>query len=219
MKINYLSETAITITLGDGVSIDNHLEVMHFCSFINNLDFEWIIELVPAYASVSVFVDVNYFQKNEKYLKDLFFKLYENFEAQSNILLSLDKPLIELKVRYSGEDLTYVSEYTKLDIDEVIKLHSETEYVVAMIGFTPGFPYLLGLDSRLIVPRRSIPRLRVPKGAVAIGGSQTGIYPKESPGGWHVIGFIEEELFDVTRPTPNLLQPGDRVKFNSVSIF
>jgi KipI family sensor histidine kinase inhibitor len=116
----------------------------------------------------------------------------------------------------SGPDLDAVAEHAGLSRDDVIARHAAAEYTVAMLGFAPGFPYLLGLDRALQVPRRPSPRTRVPAGSVAIGGAQTGIYPRELPGGWHLIGRTPLVLFDPAREPPCLLAPGDRVRFREI---
>lgn len=123
---------------------------------------------------------------------------------------------VEIPVVYggdSGPDLEQVAHYANLSPDEVIRRHTATEYIVYFIGFQPGFPYLGGLDPQLHVPRRSAPRLMVPAGSVGIGGSQTGIYPAPSPGGWQLIGRSSLQLFDPDQNPPTLLQPGDCVCF------
>lgn len=121
-----------------------------------------------------------------------------------------------IPVCYDGEDLVEVSAATGLTVDEVVALHSAADYTVAAVGFSPGFPYLLGLPERLHVPRRATPRTRVEAGSVAIGGGQAGIYPSASPGGWHVLGRTGVSLFDPHAPVPALLKPGDRVRFMPV---
>jgi KipI family sensor histidine kinase inhibitor len=129
--------------------------------------------------------------------------------------------LVEIPVRYGGEagpDLPDVAERTGLTPAEVIRLHAAPTYLVYMLGFLPGFPYLGGLDPRLATPRLATPRLRIPAGSVGIGGEQTGIYPVESPGGWAIIGRTHLTLFDPTRAEPCLLAPGDRVRFVPVSL-
>lgn len=111
-----------------------------------------------------------------------------------------------LPASYHGEDLERVSEHTGLATEEIIRRHAAQEYLVAMIGFRPHFPYLIGLDPKLVTPRLDAPRLSVPAGAVAIGGEQTGIYPEASPGGWNIIGLTAPELLDT-------IEPGDTVVF------
>jgi len=97
--------------------------------------------------------------------------------------------------------------------DEVVRRHASGDYTVAMLGFLPGFPYLLGLDPSIALPRRATPRTSVPAGSVGIGSAQTGIYPCASPGGWHLIGHTPARLFDARLAQPALLAPGDRVRF------
>lgn len=123
---------------------------------------------------------------------------------------------VEIPVIYGGEsgpDLTVVAEHAALTPRQVVELHSSSDYVVFFIGFQPGFPYLGGLDPRLHIPRRAEPRVAVPAGSVGIGGSQTGVYPLASPGGWQLIGQTRTALFDPLQQPPTLLRPGDRVRF------
>lgn len=123
--------------------------------------------------------------------------------------------LHEITVSYDGPDLVELATRHGLSVAEVVELHTAPIYDVALIGFSPGFPYLAGLDPRLHTPRRAVPRSRVPSGAVAIGGSHTGIYSVETPGGWHILGTTDTRLFDPTREGEAmfLLRTGDRVRF------
>lgn len=121
--------------------------------------------------------------------------------------------IIEIPVIYDGSDLPTVADHTGLSTADIIKLHSQPLYFVQCLGFMPGFPYLSGLDSRLSVPRKHNPATRVAAGSVAIGGSSTGIYPVESPGGWHVIGRTDACLFNPDGQPETLLMPGDQVRF------
>lgn len=212
MKINSLSETAVTITLGEVISMDMHREVMRFCAFLQESAAEELVELVPGYSSVTVFVSVEFYRRHRS-LKEYFSGICAQYRPEEKHELPLNTRTVDIPVDYSGEDLEEVARHAGLSVGETVDIHSKADYVVAMIGFRPGFPYLLGLDPRLSMPRRSTPRVRVPKGAVAIGGQQTGIYPGESPGGWHIIGYTVEELFDVNRNPPNLVQVGDTVRF------
>ena len=122
----------------------------------------------------------------------------------------------EIPVRYDGPDLHEVAELTGLSPEELATRHQRSKYVAGFLGFAPGFAYLLGGDERLHVPRRAEPRVRVPAGAVALGGVYSGVYPRESPGGWHLIGSTETVFFDPTRERPALLAAGDRVRFVAV---
>jgi KipI family sensor histidine kinase inhibitor len=127
---------------------------------------------------------------------------------------------IEIPVCYDdgwGLDLPSLSESLQMPEAEIVERHSSAEYRVQMIGFSPGFPYLAGLPEELHLPRRSTPRLRVPAGSVAIAGNQAGIYPNDSPGGWHIVGCTHVRLFDAAQNPPCFLQPGDGVKFVPVT--
>ena len=119
----------------------------------------------------------------------------------------------ELPVWYAGEDLVEVARSCRLSVEQVIELHSATEYWVGAIGFAPGFAYLGELHERLALPRRATPRTRVPTGSLAIAERQTAIYPQASPGGWHLVGLCPWPLFDAARTPPCPLGLGDRVRF------
>jgi KipI family sensor histidine kinase inhibitor len=112
-----------------------------------------------------------------------------------------------------GLDLPRLSESLQMPKEEIVERHSTAQYRVEMIGFSPGFPYLSGLPAELHIPRRPTPRLRVPGGSVAIAGNQAGIYPNDSPGGWHIVGRTGVRLFDIARTPPCILQAGDVVRF------
>ena len=120
---------------------------------------------------------------------------------------------VEIPVRYGGPDLDDVAQLCALSPEEVVSRHAGAEYTVAFLGFAPGFGYLLGNDPRLTVPRLPVPRTRVPGGTVAIAGPYSGVYPRESPGGWRLIGATEETFFDPSRTPPALLAAGDTVRF------
>lgn len=124
---------------------------------------------------------------------------------------------LTIPVRYDGADLADVAAATGLSEDDVVAVHAAAEYTVAFTGFAPGFGYLTGLDDRLRLPRRESPRTRVPAGAVAVAGEFTGVYPRPSPGGWHLLGHTTAPLWDPSRETPALLRPGLRVRFEPVS--
>ncbi len=120
---------------------------------------------------------------------------------------------VELTVTYDGDDLPEVAEATGLTIDEVVELHAAGRYTCAFCGFAPGFGYLAGLDERLHLPRRATPRTTVPAGAVAIAAGYSAVYPSPSPGGWHLLGRTDADLWDPRRAPPALLRPGTTVRF------
>lgn len=129
------------------------------------------------------------------------------------VLEQVRRRLVEVPVVYDGEDLAEVARRTGLSTAEVVQRHTAPEYLVAFLGFAPGFPYLVGLDPALHVPRRATPRTRVPAGSVGLAGEQTGIYPRPTPGGWQLVGRTDTVLFDASREPPALLAAGDRLRF------
>jgi KipI family sensor histidine kinase inhibitor len=124
-----------------------------------------------------------------------------------------DGHVVTIGVRYDGADLADVARLAGLSPEEVVERHTQPEYVVAFLGFQPGFAYLLGGDERLALPRLDEPRQRVPAGSVAVAGPYSGVYPRESPGGWRLLGRTDAVMFDGARTPPALLAPGDRVRF------
>jgi len=178
-------------------------------ALISNEKIEGIVETIPAYSSLTVLYDPKLldFPAIVERLNELGDKCKEREKFSSPIKI----PII-----YGGKygpDLQFVANYNRLSAEEVIKIHSSAEYLVYMIGFTPGFAYLGGMSKKIATPRLESPRKKVPAGSVGIGGDQTGIYPIESPGGWRIIGRTPLKLFDVEKDPPVLLKPGDKVRF------
>ncbi|MFC5528624.1 5-oxoprolinase subunit PxpB [Cohnella yongneupensis] len=178
---------------------------------IRGLALPWLQELVPAYRSIAVHIRSSRLMVAQA-SEELLLKL-EGFVAS---VAEYSPKLVELPVRYGGEhgpDLEASASRSGLTVQQFIREHSEVVYEVAMIGFAPGFPYLIGLPDRLAQPRRQTPRVTVPFGSVGIAGNQTGVYPVTSPGGWQIIGRTAMQLFRPEEEAPFLLAPGDRVKF------
>ena len=128
--------------------------------------------------------------------------------------------LVEVPVLYGGnygKDIQRVVQFSKLSEGEIIQRHQTRNYLVYFLGFSPGFPYLGGMDQDLTTPRIQTPRKRVPQGSVAIAGGQTGIYPFSSPGGWNLIGRTPLKIFNISNPHNSLIQMGDKVQFKSIS--
>jgi inhibitor of KinA len=175
-----------------------------------------VIELAPAYATVGVFFDP------ARTGLDALRTEIEKALRKSEPGRSFAEPgsTIEVPVCYEDEfapDLRDVAWHAKLSLVEVVQRHSSATYRVSCVGFTPGFPYLSGLPAELATARRDSPRKRIPPGSVGIGGTQTGIYPSISPGGWNIIGRTPLRLFDVQREPPALFHAGDRVRFRRIS--
>jgi len=174
-----------------------------------------VLELVPSYAALAV-----HFDPLRIALDEVAAWVRSCLREGGSSAARRRERRIEIPVCYGGDygpDLGEVAAHSRLAEDAVIARHCAPEYVVAMVGFLPGFPYLLGLDPALAMPRMDTPRAQVRAGSVGIGGVQTGIYPQQSPGGWRLIGRTPESLFDPLRDPPSLLLPGDRVRFVAVS--
>lgn len=170
-----------------------------------------LVEVTPAYASVLLTFRLEGLEATE--LVRRVAQLVPRAAAQGP---TLHGRRVEVPTCYEGAcapDLAEVAALRGLTAPEVVRLHAAPEYVVAFLGFAPGFPYLLGLDPRLSTPRLERPRLRVAPGSVAIAGGQAGIYPSATPGGWRLLGQTPLRLFEATRPEPATFAPGDRVRF------
>jgi len=172
-----------------------------------------IVDLIPSYASILVMF--NLLEIDHHHLRN---KL-KKFLAHCGNQLSKQGQLIELPVYYSlesGQDLPRIAEKSKLSIEQVISLHQAQKYRVYAIGFSPGFAYLGEVDERIAMPRLSTPRLKVPKGAVAIADRQTAVYPAQSPGGWNIIGLCPVDMFNPEAEPIMTVSVGDRVKFVTI---
>jgi inhibitor of KinA len=203
-----LGDSSILIQLGDEIDPILNQRVHTLDSLLQNIP--GIIETVPAYCTVLVHYDPLQATYNE--IKSLIEEKISILDESTHI----SSRRLEIPVLYgnaSGLDFESVATTLALSPSELIRLHSEREYTVYMMGFTPGFPYLGILNEKLTLPRMSTPRTRVPAGSVAIAGSQTGIYPVDSPGGWHILGWTPLKLFDPMSESPFLFSPGDVVKF------
>jgi KipI family sensor histidine kinase inhibitor len=209
-----LGEAAWTVALGEAVDLGLHRRVTALAERIRAAELPDVLEIVAAYAAVTVFFDplTAHADALRHRISDLATALAEVPTSSLSALPSSGR-LITIPVRYDGPDLPQVSRDTGLSEIEVVRRHAEREYHVYLLGFAPGFAYLGDLDPALVLPRRPAPRPRVPAGAVAIGGAQTGVYPLATPGGWHLIGSTTLRMFDPARDPAAMLQVGDRVRF------
>ena len=183
------------------------LETVHrLHAALRALDPPGVVEVVPGYRTLLVVAEPGRAEVLDELAADL-----PELELPDAEAVAGDP--VEIPVTYDGEDLPEVARLTRLDVDEVVRRHTDPEYTVAFLGFSPGFPYLVGLDPALEVRRRDTPRTSIPAGSVGLAGGQTGIYPTASPGGWQLIGRTEVTLFDPGRDPPALLGPGSRLRF------
>ncbi|WP_250674347.1 5-oxoprolinase subunit PxpB [Paraclostridium ghonii] len=213
METKYLlaGDKSIVVELGDTIDEEINRKVINLMKNIEESNLmESIDEMIPTYRSLMI---------NYNPLKVTFNNLINSIkEIESNLKIS-DKgeiKVVKIPVLYGddfGPDIETVAKQNDLTIEEVIKLHSEVEYLVYMLGFTPGFTYLGGMNKKLETPRLSNPRVKIPAGSVGIAGKQTGVYPIDSPGGWQLIGRTPIDLYEPKREKPILLSAGDYVKF------
>lgn len=208
-----MGEEAVLLRLGDQVAADTNRAVHALAKRLRARAPAWLRDCVPAYATLALFVDTDIvgcdpLRRVAALLREL--------EAAPDVTGRGHGAVLEVPVCYDSDfapDLAALAAHAGLTTEEVIRRHHAPVYQVAMTGFAPGFPYLLGLDPLLAMPRLGTPRTSVPAGSVAIGGAQAGIYPRESPGGWRLLGRTPLTLFDARRDPPALLSPGDRLCF------
>ncbi|MCX2451598.1 5-oxoprolinase subunit PxpB [Pedobacter sp. PLR] len=210
-----LGDSAIVIQFRDQISEAIHQQVRAVAAYLDEFSFEGFIEYTPAFTSVTIYYQpwVISYPEIHDLLEEMLIQLMD------------DPPIppaavIEIPVVYGGDrgpDLEFVAAHNQLSSSEVIAMHTAATYLVYMIGFAPGFPYLGGMNEKIAAPRKEQPRAKIAAGAVGIAGQQTGIYPIETPGGWQIIGQSPVSLFDLNRKVPALLKAGDRVRFVAIS--
>ena len=209
-----MGDCAAVVEFGKEIDPAMNSRVLRLKSQLDKHPIAGVIEAASAYATLAVYYDP--LQLDFDHLK---------FRLQGMIDILTNAPdvvpvTIKIPVVYggdSGPDLEFVARRNSLTTDEVIEIHSGADYLVYMIGFAPGFPYLGGMSERIATPRRESPRLKIPIGSVGIAGKQTGVYPIETPGGWQLIGQTPLELFRPACDPPTLLHPGDHVRFCPIS--
>ena len=218
VRLYPLGDAAVVVHFGDVIGEETHRQVRAFAAYLAKHPFEGLVEYVPAFTTVTVYYDP--WIISQKGNLNPYTKVTGFLQRMLPYAVGAGKEQVprrvEIPVLYGGEsgpDLPYVAEFRGLSPEEVIALHSGQDYLVYMIGFAPGFPYLGGLNPRLATPRRESPRPEVPAGSVGIGGSQTGIYPLPTPGGWPLIGRTPLPLVNPDCTSPCLLQAGDHVRF------
>lgn len=223
MLITPLGDMALQVQLGEAIDEPTHRRVQTAWRALAGAPLPGVTEVVPAYATVTVFYDPLLAVQAGAPENNLFdwmtVQVTERLKNPPKMEKSKGRT-VEVPVCYEGDfgpDLGLVAKQAKLTPAEVIKIHGKPEYLVYLVGFAPGFPYLGGLPKQLETPRHAKPRMVVPPGSVGIGGKQTGIYPAATPGGWNLIGRTPLRLFRPAEDPPVLLRAGDRVKFRAIS--
>ena len=209
-KFLYAGDAALVVEFGDTIDPGTNREVHNLAGRLDSLQIPGLIETIPTYRSLLVSFDPMLATFDD------IRRTIEGATEQSDGNAISDNRVVMIPTLYSGDygpDLEFVAQNAGLTADEVIAIHSGTDYLVYTMGFAPGFPYLGGLDERLATPRLESPRVEIPAGSVGIAEGQTGIYPIVSPGGWRLIGRAPLKLFDPYAEPPTVLNAGDYVRF------
>lgn len=210
IRILTAGDSALLIEFGKEINPETNRKITALVQLMREQHIEGIVDVIPAFCSLLINYDPRVLS-------------YEELKERMEHLLKMEtkteatrKRIFEIPVCYGGEygpDIENIAEHAGLSIEEVIKIHSSKDYLIYMLGFLPGFTYLGGLDERIHTPRLASPRLKIRAGSVGIGGSQTGIYPLDSPGGWQLMGMTPVSTYDPERQTPILVEAGDYIRF------
>lgn len=209
------SDDSIAVIFDNRIDVSINRQVIGLRDTIADREYPGIIELVPSYHVLQIYFDTLSCDYNG---------LMQWVEESVKVLEKKNKcdeyPVKVVPVCYDkrvGLDIEEVCDHNNIDIETLVRLHCEQEYLVYMIGFTPGFPYLGGMNPKIATPRKATPRLKILSGSVGIAGEQTGIYPVNSPGGWQIIGRTPLKLFDSSSEVPFALNAGEKIRFESIS--
>lgn len=209
-RILTAGDSSLLIEFGQEISPEINQKIAATVQLMKEQQIEGVVDIIPAFCSLLINYDPRVVS-------------YDEISKRMKLLLKMDiklgagrKRVFEIPVCYGGEygpDIDNIAEHAGLSVEEVIEIHSSRDYLIYMLGFLPGFCYLGGLDERIHTPRLANPRIKINAGSVGIGGSQTGIYPLDSPGGWQLMGMTPVKTYDPDREVPILLEAGDYIRF------
>lgn len=213
-KIKPAGDSAILIEFGNEINPEINKRISATIHLIKHQQIEGIVDIIPAFCSLLISYDPRAIAYDSliSRLKKLL-KIEVSLEDNETIIT-------EIPVCYGGSfgpDISNVAKNAGLTEEEVKEIHTGSDYLIYMLGFLPGFTYLGGLDEKIHTPRLANPRVKIPAGSVGIGGSQTGIYPLESPGGWQLIGKTPVKTYDPNRDIPILFEAGQYIRFVEIS--
>lgn len=215
METRLINEQSLMIYFDNEITKDTYNKVNKLVQYIKEQNHKEIIDIVPSYRAILISFDNSSIDGT---------KLIENLElnqfngSESNQLQQ--RKVVTIPVVYGeefGPDLEEVASSNQLTTEEVIQIHTQQPYLIYMLGFMPGFPYLGGLDKRIHTPRRSEPRVKIEAGSVGIANNQTGLYPLDSPGGWQIIGRTPLKVFDLDREPMTIYEAGDYIQFKAIT--
>ena len=210
IKILTAGDSSLLIEFGNEISPEINQKMKTTVKLMKEQHIEGVVDMIPAFCSLLINYDPRVISYEE---------LYDRMKALVKVEVKAEagvKRVFEIPVCYGGAygpDIEIIAEHAGLSVEEVIKIHSSRDYLIYMLGFLPGFTYLGGLDERIHTPRLANPRLKINAGSVGIGGSQTGIYPLDSPGGWQLMGMTPVKTYDPEREVPILMEAGDYIRF------
>ncbi len=210
VKILTAGDSSLLLQFGNAIDPEINARIAATVQLMKEQHIEGVVDLIPAFCSLLINYDprvISYGEMRRRMEKILSVEIAAGARK---------KKIYEIPVCYGGElgpDLATIAEHAGLTGQEVIDIHSSSDYLIYMLGFLPGFTYLGGLDERIHTPRLANPRIRIPAGSVGIGGSQTGIYPMDSPGGWQLMGMTPVKTYDPEREVPILVEAGDYIRF------
>lgn len=210
IRILTAGDSSLLIEFGKEISPEINRKISATVQMMREQHIEGVVDIIPAFCSLLINYDPRVVS-------------YEDLKERMQNLVKLDaktgetkKKVFEIPVCYEGEygpDIASIAKHAGLTEEEVIQIHSSRDYLIYMLGFLPGFCYLGGLDERIHTPRLANPRIKINAGSVGIGGSQTGIYPLDSPGGWQLMGMTPVKTYDPDREVPILVEAGDYIRF------
>lgn len=213
IKLLTAGDSSILLQFGNTIDPAINRKIAATVQLMREQHINGVTDVIPAFCSLLINYDPRVIS-------------YEQIKRRMEALVKIDvtagdtrKRVFEIPVCYGGEygpDIQNIADHAGLSVEEVIQIHTSRDYLIYMLGFLPGFTYLGGLDERIHTPRLANPRIRIPAGSVGIGGSQTGIYPMDSPGGWQLMGMTPVKTYDPGREVPILVEAGDYIRFVAI---
>ncbi len=213
IKLLTAGDSSILLQFGNTIDPAINRKIAATVQLMREQHINGVTDVIPAFCSLLINYDPRVIS-------------YEQIKRRMEALVKIDvtagdtrKRVFEIPVCYGGEygpDIRNIADHAGLSEEEVIQIHTSRDYLIYMLGFLPGFTYLGGLDERIHTPRLANPRIRIPAGSVGIGGSQTGIYPMDSPGGWQLMGMTPVKTYDPDREVPILVEAGDYIRFVAI---